>query len=294
MPERVRLYKKTHYEPTDFYDSRYDPSFSPLIYPGQTVHGSAFIPAGGGAAYARLYAGEQRTGEEIYGERALLEPGKWHEMTLTIPPTEGALLCEAGFLFEPTGEQARDFTAFIDDLYFGGMADYSVDFRNETHEVWHSRHIEISQFTRVKGIAYLEGGQLELSCADFAEMYTGRHDWKDYSAVFTLTPVLGEKHCVNFRVQGAIRSYAFGFNGRGRLELLKNENGYRALTGRAYDWEYGKEYTLSINVKGSRIEARCGSVKLVYADPDRPYLYGAVGVSVRDGSHCRYRSIRVK
>ena len=42
--ENVFVYKKTHYRPADFHDSRYDPCFSPLVYPGQIIHGSAMIP----------------------------------------------------------------------------------------------------------------------------------------------------------------------------------------------------------------------------------------------------------
>jgi hypothetical protein len=295
--ERVYLYKKTHYQPQDFHDSRGDPSFSPLLYPGQTVHGGALIPSYSRPAYVRLYVKEQRTGEEFYGERILLSTGKWHGMSFTVPPMEGALLKEAGFLFEMSGEHgtcAGGFTAFVDDLYFDGKADYTVEFKNETHEVWTPLHIEISQFTKVKGLMYLEDGQLNLSCADFAEAYTGRHDWKDYDAIFTLTPVIGETHYVNFRVQGAIRSYAFGFDGKNKLALLKNENGYRKLAETAFDWQCGVNYTLSVEVKGNRIVVSCGDAKLEHTDVENPYLMGSVGVSVHKGSHCRYHSIRIQ
>jgi hypothetical protein len=295
--ERVYLYKKTHYQPKDFHNSRYDPCFSPLLYPGQTIHGSAFIPSYSRPAYVRLYAKEQRTGEEFYGDRILLATGNWHEMSFTIPPMEGALLDEAGFLFEMSGEhgeRAFDFVAFVDDLYFDGKADYSVEFKNETHEVWTPLHIEISQFTKVKGLMYLENGWLNLACADFAEAYTGRHDWKDYSAAFILSPVIGEVHYVNFRVQGAIRSYAFGFEGNGKLALLKNENGYRKLAEKSFDWKCGNEYTLAVSMKGNHIVASCGNATLEYTDVDHPYLNGMAGVSVHKGSHCRYKSIMIQ
>lgn len=35
--ESVYVYRKTYYRPKDFHDSRYDPSFSPLVYPGQRL-----------------------------------------------------------------------------------------------------------------------------------------------------------------------------------------------------------------------------------------------------------------
>ena len=36
--EECCFYKQTYYGPEDFSDSRYDPFFAPLVYPGQTVH----------------------------------------------------------------------------------------------------------------------------------------------------------------------------------------------------------------------------------------------------------------
>ena len=98
-------------------------------------------------------------------------------------------------------------------------------------------HREVTQFTRLKGLMYLADDRLHLSCADFAEAYTGRHDWKDYEAAFRIAAHAGAHACVNFRVQGAIRSYAAGFDGEGSLSLFKNDNGYRTLASVPFAWE---------------------------------------------------------
>lgn len=45
---------------------------------------------------------------------------------------------------------------------------------------WHVTHQEVSQFAKLKGHSYLDGQYLSLSCADFAEMYTGHHLWNNY------------------------------------------------------------------------------------------------------------------
>ncbi len=294
--DRVYLYKKTHYQPKDFHDSRYDPCFSPLLYPGQTVHGSAFIPARSRPAYVRLYAREQRTGQVFFGDRTLLAPGQWREMAFQIPAMEGALLDEAGFCFDMPGENGMrnfDFTAFVDDLYFDGNPEYTIDYGRETTEVWTGNHAEVSQMTRVKGLLYLEDGLLNLSCADFAEAYTGRHDWMDYVADFALTPITGAAHFVNFRVQGALRSYAAGFDGAGKFVLQKNENGYRILAQAPFEWHPGQEYIIQIQALGDEITAKCQNAILHFRDENGPYLRGSVGMSAFRGSRCRYRSIQV-
>ena len=231
--ENVFVYKKTHYRPADFHDSRYDPCFSPLVYPGQIIHGSAMIPEYGEDALVSLYARDSRADKIYEGNRENLCRGQWKELEFTIPSLEGALIDEIGLCFHVQGThtQVFDFVGLIDDLYADGKADYSIDFANETEEQWTVLHKEISQFTKLKGLMYLNDGEMHLSCSDFAEAYTGRHDWGDYRAKFFFTPLTGKHHMVNVRVQGAIRSYAVGLLPDGKAAILKNDNGYRIRLG---------------------------------------------------------------
>jgi hypothetical protein len=99
---------------------------------------------------------------------------------------------------------------------------------------------------------------------------------------------------VNVRVQGAIRSYALGFGPDGKFYLCKNENGYRVLEKKDFQWEAGKSYTVKVCVSGSTIKASVNKEELInYNDRESPYLYGSIGFSVRNGSHCAYKKIRV-
>ena len=192
-----------------------------------------------------------------------------------------------------THTEIFDYTALIDDLYADGAPEYSLDFANEKEEVWTGLHREISQMTKLKGLMYLADGQLNLSCSDFAEAYTGRYDWTDYTAEFSFTPLTGENHMVNVRVQGAIRSYAFGLLPNGKAAILKNDNGYRVLTEADFQWKAGTEYTVKITAKGNCLKAEIDGCMLEACDNERPYLKGSVGVSMQKGSHDRYRRIRI-
>ncbi len=293
--ENIYVYRKTYYEPKDFHDSRYDPSFSPLIYPGQVLHGSAYLPEYGSDALVSLYVRDAHSGRIWESERCELTKGAWKELCFAIPEMDGALLDEMGFCFHIKGEtlQSFDFVGMIDDLYADGEPEYSVELAKERTERWAGLHEEISQFTRLKGLMYLEGGQLHLSCADFAEAYTGRHDWKDYTAEFTFTPLTGEHHMVNVRVQGAIRSYAFGLLPDGKAALLKNQNGYTVLAECGFAWKAGTEYTVKVTVKGNQIRAEIDGCRLEATDTEGAYLQGAVGIALQDGSHCSLSRIRI-
>ncbi|MEG1775532.1 MAG: ADP-ribosylglycohydrolase family protein [Clostridia bacterium] len=294
--QKVYLYKKTYYQPKDFHDSRYDPCFSPILYPGQTVEGSVLVPEFSYPCSARLYVRELRTGKVLAGEPILVKQGEWATLRYTIPRLEGTLLGEAGFLFEMLGGDAWriDFVAYVDDLIFSGTPRYTLDFAKEEQECWPGLHREISQMTRLKGIQYLEGGALHLSCADYAEAYTGRYDWRDYTAVFDITPLTGTHHRVNVRVQGAIRSYTFGFEGQGRLALLKNQNGYCVLCERAFAWRCNQRYHMEVTVRDNVIAARCDGVELLFTDEHEPYLEGSIGLAVCGGSHLQCERVELR
>lgn len=296
--DTVYLYKQTHYAPEDFHDSRYDPCFSPLIYPGQRIHASAMLSENSCGAQVCLYVRDAHSGK-IYASRGeKVISGQWLDLTFDIPAMEGALIDEAGVCLRVLGENGggqATLTVFVDDLYFDGQPDYSVELDRERMERWTPMHTEISQFTRLKGLLYLEKGQLNLTCADFGEVYTGRHDWRNYIATFRVSVRQGENARINFRVQGAMRSYTAGFDGEGKFALMKNVNGrYVVLCEADLPWQRGKTYEIAVRAHGAEISVCCEDVTLTYRDAETPYLHGAVGVSVANGSHLCFDRIAVK
>jgi len=294
--ERLFVYKKTYYYPSDLHDNRYDPCFSPLLYPGQTIRSAVCVPEYADECSAMMYIRDARSGELIFGERVNLKKGVWSEIRLDIPRMGASLLDEAGICFTVLGLQRfeKNVVVLIDDLTFEGRPDYSIDFSKEQPEKWtHSRH-EISQFTRLKGLIRLKDGQLDLSCCDFAEAYTGRYDWKDYTACFKMTPVLGLYHYANVRVQGAMRSYAAGFCPDGKIELRKNQNGYKTLATADFSWKVGTEYEVTIRCEKNMFAVYIdGHLLIEYTDNDDPHLAGAIGLSCFEGSLIRMSGISV-
>jgi hypothetical protein len=245
---------------------------------------------------AALYAHDSESGALITGEPAVLKKNTWAELSFTLPAMEGAVIDEAGFVFD-TLEGLPDrgeLCCFIDDLYFDGKADYSIELSRAKEEFWAGLHREIRQFSKLKGLWYLENGYAHLSCGDFGEVYTGRYDWNDYTASFTIKALTGEDHYVNVRVQGAIRSYAAGFAGGGKLVFEKNENPYRRLAEVPFAWEPGRDYVITVKARGPHFTVAVdGREYISYTDNDKPYLSGCAGFSVRKGSHCAYRRIKI-
>lgn len=105
---------------------------------------------------------------------------------------------------------------------------------------------------------------------------------------FFLCAQTGQKHFLLARVQGAERNYAFGFDGKGMAV------GYTTLQTVPFDWQPDREYRLGMQLDGAHI--RCfinGEEVLDFTDGQHPYLHGAIGVGVRDGSHIAVRRLDI-
>ncbi|MFW6381610.1 MAG: ADP-ribosylglycohydrolase family protein, partial [Bacillota bacterium] len=292
-----RAYQQTYYTPDDFDDSRYDPAFSPTIYPGQDLETMVYLPeAGLEKVKARLFVQERNQRQKYYGEKVDLVPGNWIKVKYSIPRLENACLEKAGIELIPVEEERwrrlgfPSLIAYIDDFRFTGTPDYSVDFSQEQLEVWNGLHKEVSQFTYLRGLWTLDKGELSGSYyGEPAEAYTGDLYWKDYCFKAGVKPELGDCHNLNFRVQGGIRSYAVGLAPDNKLKLYKNNNGYKELSSTDFPWEQGETYQIEVKAEGNRYRiAVDGKLMIDYIDDDSPYLKGQIGFSSFKGSHTRY------
>ncbi len=290
------FYKQSYYGSCDFDNSRYDPFFSPLAYPGQTLHASLLpVPVDGFEAFARLYAKNGTTGEIFRGEK-INSDGVWHDLSLTIPGGQAGYISEIGVILcgVSSGRNNVDLAAYLDDMYVDGAPDYMIGFSGVAMDIWTPLHQEVPQFGRLKGHTYLDGGFLSLSCADFGEMYTGHHSWRDYSISCVMRPLVGDIHLLLARVQGAMSSYAAGFYKNGSIAILKNDSGYMVVKDTPFPWETDNEYQVKIIVRGATVTLEVdGSPLLSWEDPN-PITSGCAGIAVQHGSHCLYRDFEIK
>jgi ADP-ribosylglycohydrolase len=296
-----RAYYQTYYRPEDFNDSRYDPSFSPILYPGQTVTTRLKIEdIINHRVEARLYVKDRNSDTRIYGENILLEKGQWTDLSYNIPSMDNVCLIEAGIEFIPLdGRKEVDqesLVAYIDFFDFQGPVNYSVSFENECMEKWNGLHLEVSQLTFLRGIWTLENGELSGSgFGEPAEAYTGDLNWTDYLFESSIVPKLGDYHNIQFRTQGSMRSYAVGLAPNKKVVLYKNKNGYENLVSADFSWSYDQTYLIKVEAVGNLYKIFLdGEQILEYQDNDQPYMNGLVGFSNFQASHSHYKMFKVK
>jgi len=176
---------------------------------------------------------------------------------------------------------------WLDDLDWDGQPDVHYDFQKAKAEFG-----AISQWTYLRGYWRLQDGAYHGSGPGTNETYSGDIAWKDTTLTVSLTPLLGSHHLISARVQGALRSYAFGLSPNGTVTLYKNAGGYHPLASAPYDWKPGRSYTLRLDCVGNHITGEVDGVRLVeWVDTDRPYLNGQIGLVNFSGCHTRFSSV---
>jgi ADP-ribosylglycohydrolase len=292
--EAYRIAKRTYFYPADFHDNRYDPAFSPKVYPGQKL--SARVKQAKSCQlelYASMYVRDRnRDGQLFESERIRLKAGEPVELSFDIPSVEHMLIDEIGVRIACGGDQGygvRDSAlVYMGEFRVTGMPKYDIDFTKERMEVYTDLHREVSQFTFLKGVWSLENGRLMGSTNDFGEAYTGDIRWTDYTLEGSVTMACEGECGLNVRVQGAIRSYAAALKD-GKLMIRKNENGYRTLAECDHPTVIGETYRLKVEANGNEISVReGGKLLLSVKDTEKPYLNGCIGCSVRDGARAYY------
>ncbi|MBS4219059.1 ADP-ribosylglycohydrolase family protein [Bacillus sp. FJAT-49711] len=291
------LYHQTYYRPDDFNDSRYDPEFSPILYPGQTVTATVSQSKENHVgARARLYVKDGNHNQLHYGEWYDLPGDEWIDLSFNTPYMEGACLEAAGIEFITLESLYSPAVFYLDCMDLTGTPHYKLLFEKERLEKWTFLRESVSQFTHLRGLWTLEKGELSGSYSgEPAECYTGDLKWKDYSLEASVIPKLGDDHRVLFRVQGGIRSYAVGLTSNNTITLFKNNNGYEVLATADYYWENDKEYIFNIKIVENKISVSINENHLIsFEDTQSPYLTGQIGFGNSNGSHTHFKCFTVQ
>ena len=290
----ARLFVRTYLRESELSANYYGASFSPQIYPGQTLSARLYVPPDASPKLlASLYVWDDNAGNAQQATAVPLQPGEWHDLSYEIPAMDGVCLSRAGLVLRNVGQPWTG-TLLLDDFDWRGAACYGYDFSRERHEFG-----GISQWTVLRGYWRLQDGAYHGSGAGLNESYSGDVAWQDYELAATVQPLTGDTHNINVRVRGSLRSYALGLAARqpavgDRLVLYKNNGQYTPVAEAPFTWQHGRRYRLTLSAQGNRLE---GSVengpRLVWQDDEAPYLHGQIGLSNTTACHTAYEDVRI-
>lgn len=290
----ARVFTPTCLRAADLSANFYGASFSPKLYPGQTLRARLRTDGTAGVVHAALYAWDENAQRKVQGPLQAVAAEDWQELTLSLPPMANASLAQAGVVVHNLADDLWNGSLLIDEFDWRGQPAFSDDFRNAWSEAG-----AIHGWTFVRGYWRLQDGAYHGSGPGINETYTGDIEWRDLVCRVRLTPLVGQHHRINVRVQGALRSYALGLAPGGRLALYKNAKGYRKVAEIPFQWTPGTPYTLWVKAAGNSLQAgvldsqAADAPLITWSDGDAPYLSGQVGLSNMAGCHTRFEEIEI-
>ncbi len=284
----VRAFVRTYIRPDELSANYYGASFSPQIYPGQTMRARLFLPDNApDQLRAGLYVHDGNSGDNHQAIAQPLVPGQWHDLSFQIPTLHNALISEAGLVLRNLGAPWTG-NLFLEWLDWDGAPSFSNDFKLERPEYGAS-----SQWTYLRGYWRLENGAYHGSGAGINESYTGDVAWRDYELLVRVRPLLGQHHLILARVQGARRSYAAGLGPDG-LVLYKNDGGYERVTAVPFPWRHNQSYAIILRVQGKQLTVSIGDVRINWVDDNAPHLNGQIGLVNFAGCHTAYERVQIE
>ena len=298
------IYYKTYYLPSDFVDSRYDPDFSPVIYPGDKVKARFFLSEGPANSTVIPFIKERITGKSYklqeYRKR-IEKKNLWQEVFFTIPHLNNVIIEEIGWIISFSAEKCEEkFTLFLDEVEILSSSCYTMEFAALPIEKWNTVHSCVAHLTWLRGKIELENQHLAVSgYGKPAECYTGDIFWENYAFKTYIIPKWGICHKVLFRVQGAMRSYCVGFfydeiQEQKYLYLGKRYNEEEVIIKVDFSWEYEIEYELLVIAEENRMKVYVNGIKYIeYEDKENVYCHGCVGFGNEWASRTYFRQYEI-
>lgn len=247
-----KLYYKPFYRRADFDDERYSPTFAPTARPGQVVKIRFTMERWEGERIGVAgYVRDTFSGTDIPTTKPVFpEPGEACEIEFAIPQVGGSQVDEVGLTVTGySGAARRDSGRLLVDLFeIGGPARYTIDPAKQAVEFGC-----VTPFSHNRGCWTLEEGRMHLMTHEACASYTGGHAVTDQRVSALVRPLAGESHLLVARAAGAMRGYAAGFDGAGRVSILREDFGTTRLASREFPWTLGRDYRLGLEAIGERI-----------------------------------------
>lgn len=293
----IETYIKTYYSPEDLEDSRYDPSFSPIIYPGQEIE-VLFQNRNEYPIKATIFYEDKHDNKKYYSVFETIEAHAIKKMETRIPNDTDYLISKIGITVKNNFSSPKEMKINIDNLMILGQPNYKIDFAKEKIENYGfsqgKLHLEVRGFTFSNGSWELEDNNLVGSCNDKGEILFGYYYTKDLIYKSNVNLITGDCAYIDFCVQGLARSYSFGFSSKNKIALIKKKVKQKILIEKNFEYETNETYELKIVKNSNKINCYINDILVIdYIDLESPYTYGQQGMSVQKTSRAQFNNISI-
>ena len=286
-----KLTFKTYFRMKEFVNNKYEPQFSPSVYPGQTLTVNCLPIFNEEYLSLRFYALGTHTKKEFNSESYNLKDAKWQDLKWKLPNLHGEAIEEIGIRFETLENKKLIGNLYIDSIVINGKAKYAVDFSSEKEEF-----NCVTQMTYNRGKWNLEEEKLHVLTNTDAEAYTGNYYTEDVNIITEVQPHVGMSHNLAFRIKGIMMGYHVGFNGKNRVALIKNDHGHKVLLESDYEWNHGENYIFEVKaVKNHFVFKIDNEIIFDFEDDKNNFFdYGMYGFSLLKHGRCSFTYLDVE
>ena len=287
-----KLYYKPYYRRSDFDDERYSPTFAPRARPGQRVR-IAFTADRweGDKISVEGYVRDSFDGRDILttptlfpanGERCVVE--------FEIPDVQGSAVDEIGLIVTGFSGGKRKDTGrlLVESFEVSGKAHYAIDLSKQSVEFGC-----VTPFAHDCGAWTIEEGRLHLMNYERCASYTGGHAVADQRVSARVKPLAGTSHLVAARCRGAATGYFAGFDGEGRVAILKHDLDFAVLASAPFAWKQGMDYLLCLEAVGDSLSLSVDGKKIVEAR-DSAYRTGMAGCGSAAAARALYGPFEIE
>ena len=276
---------------SDLEDERYEPVFSPRVYPGQTVSCRMRAEHTAPAEVTVIpFVTLAADGRRLDLQPEILPQEGWTEVRFTVPDAGGDRIHELGwrFILKPDEDPWAFSKIYIDMVTVTGAMDYTVSFALQREEFG---QITPFSFSDCSGTLQddpdeMSGGKRlcltmeEEPTACGCQAFTGNYYQRDtvLSAETEITE--GSSAMLLLRGQGTRRYYALGFSEEGKAAVLKYDGGeVTELASAPFAWNRGERYRLEASASGPHLRLSIDGELFLTADDGR-FSYGMSGAGM--------------
>lgn len=294
---QIESYIKTYYSPSDLEDSRYDPGFSPIAYPGQEIEALIYNPNNYNIS-AAIFFEDKHTGTKYYSDFKNFEANSTKTFRHKIEKNTDYLISKIGISFKSNSQKLQPMNIYLDKILILGKPNYKIDFSKEIIENYGfsngKLHLEIRGCTFSNGLWELVENKLIGSCYEQGEILFGYYYSKNISYKCNIMITSGNRAFINFGVQGLARCYSFGFNGDNKIALIKKKINKKILIEKDYNFKKNKLYKFKVQKEENKISCFINDELVInYIDVNNPYEYGQQGMSIYDTCRCEFSNIKI-
>ncbi len=271
------IFRYVYYLPTNLYDARYDPQFSPVLYSGDRI--SIDIETQGNLdleTYATDCEGEECTERFLICERGTI--------TIALPKGINRIINKVGIHSEGPYR--------ISDIRIQRHPDQEFRFRNYPIDMLGPRYegdflSNIRAFVRHSGSWTIEDGLLGQS-KEHALISSGSYGSRYDRIEWDFTPIQGKEHFLVCDMQGYMHYSAIGFMNE-ELVLLRKDDEISALYRHPYRWKHGIAYRMTLEQKNGETAVAVNDDSFVFPKIEMKDLFG-----ICLGNSCICRTDRLK